>query len=176
MTQLFNFTKEQEDGTYKFDKQNASLSDDNLILARVKGDDGYKLKYMKLEVDGLSDVIPLSNMVLDLSANVQADTKVEEAKTKSVDKGNYTATVNHIDLSGNVKQEQVNATYFKLYNFESNEAVDKDSLTSLNDYTVLVKKADGESKELHYMALSSFRDLSVDTQDQHLNRKSIEKV
>ena len=115
MTQLFNFTKEQEDGTYKFDKQNASLSDDNLILARVKGDDGYKLKYMKLEVNGLSDVVPLSNMVFDLSANVQADTKVVEAKTKSVDKGNYTATVNHIDLSGNVKQEQVNATYFKLY-------------------------------------------------------------
>ena len=115
MTQLFNFTKEQEDGTYKFDKQNSSLSDDNLILARVKGDDGYKLKYMKLEVNGLSDVVPLSNMVLDLSASVQADTKVEEAKTKSVDKGNYTATVNHIDLSGNVKQEQVNATYFKLY-------------------------------------------------------------
>ena len=87
MTQLFNFTKEQEDGTYTFDKQNASLSDDNLILARVKEDDGYKLKYMKLEVNGLSDVVPLSNMVLDLSANVQADTKVEEAKTKSVDKG-----------------------------------------------------------------------------------------
>ena len=87
MTQLFNFTKEQEDGTYKFDKQNASLSDDNLILARVKADDGYTLKYMKLEVNGLSDVIPLSNMVLDLSASVQADTKVEEAKTKSVDKG-----------------------------------------------------------------------------------------
>ena len=42
---------------------------------------------MKLEVNGLSDVIPLSNMVLDLSASVQADTKVEEAKTKSVDKG-----------------------------------------------------------------------------------------
>lgn len=84
--------------------------------------------------------------------------------------------MNHIDLSGNVKQEQVDATYFKLYNFESDEAVDKDSLTSLNDYTVLVKKANGESKELHYMALSSFRDLSVDTQDQHLNRKSIEKV
>ena len=79
-------------------------------------------------------------------------------------------------MSGNVKQEQVDATYFKLYNFESDEAVDKDSLTSLNDYTVLVKKANGESKELHYMALSSFRDLSVDTQDQHLNRKSIEKV
>ena len=75
-----------------------------------------------------------------------------------------------------MKQEQVDATYFKLYNFESDEAVDKDYLVSLNDYTVLVKKADGESKELHYMALSSFRDLSVDTQDQHLNRKSIEKV
>ena len=142
----------------------------------MKGDDGYKLKYMKLEVNGLSDVVPLSNMVLDLSANVQADTKVEEAKTKSVDKGNYTATVNHIDLSGNVKQEQVDATYFKLYNFESDEAIDKDSLTSLNDYTVLVKKSAEGSKELHYMALSSFRDLSVDTQDQHLNRKSIEKV
>ena len=71
----------------------------------MKGDDGYKLKYMKLEVNGLSDVIPLSNMVFDLSANVQADTKVEEAKTKSVDKGEYTATVNHIDLSGNVKPE-----------------------------------------------------------------------
>ena len=41
---------------------------------------------------------------------------------------------------------------------------------------MLVKKADGESKELHYMALSSFRDLSVDTQDQQLNQKSIEKV
>ena len=84
--------------------------------------------------------------------------------------------MNHIDLSGNVKQEQVDATYFKLYNFESDEAVDKDSLANLNDYTVLVKKADGENKELHYMALSSFRDLSVDTQDQHLNQKSIEKV
>lgn len=87
MTQLFNFTKEQEDGTWKLDRQNASLSDDNLILARVKGDDGYRLKYMKLEVDGLSDVVPLSNMVLDLSADVQADAEVEEAKTKSVDKG-----------------------------------------------------------------------------------------
>ena len=75
-----------------------------------------------------------------------------------------------------MKQEQVDATYFKLYNFESDEAVDKDSLTSLNDYTVLVKKADGESKELHYMALTSFRDLSVDTQDQQLDQKSIEKV
>ena len=75
-----------------------------------------------------------------------------------------------------MKQEQVDATYFKLYNFESDEAVDKDSLVSLNDYTVLVKKADGESKELHYMALSSFRDLSVDTQDQQLDQKSIEKV
>ena len=42
---------------------------------------------MKLEVNGLSDVVPLSNMVLDLSANVQADAKVVEAKTKSVDKG-----------------------------------------------------------------------------------------
>ena len=41
---------------------------------------------------------------------------------------------------------------------------------------MLVKKADGESKELHYMALSSFRDLSVDTQDQQLDQKSIEKV
>ena len=75
-----------------------------------------------------------------------------------------------------MKQEQVDATYFKLYNFESDEAVDKDSLVSLNDYTVLVKKVDGESKELHYMALSSFRDLSVDTQDQQLDQKSIEKV
>ena len=84
--------------------------------------------------------------------------------------------MNHIDLSGNVKQEQVDATYFKLYNFESDEAIDKDSLTSLNDYTVLVKKSAEGSKELHYMALSSFRDLSVDTQDQQLNRKSIEKV
>lgn len=84
--------------------------------------------------------------------------------------------MNHIDLSGNVKQEQVNATYFKLYNFESDEAIDKDSLASLNDCTVLVKKADGESKELHYMALSSFRDLSADAQDQQLNQKSIEKV
>ena len=46
----------------------------------------------------------------------------------------------------------------------------------MNDYTVLVKKADGESKELHYMALSSFRDLSVDTQDEQLKQKSIEKV
>ena len=87
VTQLFNFTKEQEDGTYRFDKENASLSDGNLVLARVKGDDGYRLKYMKLEVDGLSDVVPLSNMVFDLSANVQADAKAEEAKTKSVDKG-----------------------------------------------------------------------------------------
>ena len=41
---------------------------------------------------------------------------------------------------------------------------------------MLVKKASGESKELHYMALSSFRDLSVDTQDQQLNQNSIEKV
>ena len=79
-------------------------------------------------------------------------------------------------MSGNVKQEQVDATYFKLYNFESDEAIDKDSLTSLNDYTVLVKKSAEGSKELHYMALSSFRDLSVDTQDQQLNKKSIEKV
>lgn len=71
--------------------------------------------------------------------------------------------MNHIDLSGNVKQEQVDATYFKLYNFDGDEAIDKDSLTSLNDYTVLVKKTDGESKELHYMALSSFRDLSADS-------------
>lgn len=163
MTQLFNFTKEQEDGTWKLDKQNASLSDDNLILARVKGDDGYKLKYMKLEVNGLSDVVPLSNMVFDLSASVQADAKAEEAKTKSVDKGEYTAAVNHVDLSGNVKQEQVKATYFKLYNFESDEAVDKDSLTSTGDYTVLVKKNAEDSKELHYMALSSFRDLSADS-------------
>ena len=46
----------------------------------------------------------------------------------------------------------------------------------MNDYTVLVKKADGESKELHYMALSSFRDLSVDSQSEELNQKSIEKV
>ena len=84
--------------------------------------------------------------------------------------------MNHIDLSGNVKQEQVDATYFKLYNFESDEAVDKDSLTSLNDYTVLVKKSAEGSKELHYMALSSFSDLSVDTQDQQINQKSIEKV
>ena len=68
-----------------------------------------------------------------------------------------------------MKQEQVDATYFKLYNFDGDEAIDKDSLTSLNDYTVLVKKAAGESKELHYIALSSFRDLSVDTQDQQLN-------
>ena len=71
--------------------------------------------------------------------------------------------MNHIDLSGNVKQEQVDATYFKLYQFDGDEAIDKDSLTSLNDYTVLVKKAEGESKELHYMALSSFRDLSADS-------------
>ena len=84
--------------------------------------------------------------------------------------------MNHIDLSGNVKQEQVDATYFKLYNFESDEAVDKDRLASLNDYTVLVKKSAEGSKELHYMALSSFRDLSVDTQDQQLNHKSIEKI
>ena len=84
-------------------------------MARVKGDDGYRLKYMKLEVDGLSDVVPLSNMVFDLSADVQADAKVGEAKTKSVDKGQYAATVNRVDLSGNVKQEQVDATYFKLY-------------------------------------------------------------
>ena len=84
--------------------------------------------------------------------------------------------MNRVDLSGNVKQEQVDATYFKLYNFESDEAVDKDSLTSLNDYTVLVKKSAEGSKELHYMALTSFRDLSVDTQDQQLDRKSIEKV
>lgn len=85
------------------------------MLARVKGDDGYRLKYMQLEVNGLSDVIPLSNMIADLSANVQADSRAEEAKTKSVDKGEYTALVNHIDLSGNAKQEQVTATYFKLY-------------------------------------------------------------
>ena len=56
-------------------------------MARVKGDDGYRLKYMKLEVNGLSDVVPLSNMVFDMSADVQADAKAEEAKTKSVDKG-----------------------------------------------------------------------------------------
>ena len=142
----------------------------------MRGDDGYKLKYMKLEVNGLSDVIPLSNMIFDLSASVQADTKVEEAKTKSVDKGEYTAAVNHIDLSGNMKPEQIKATCFKLYNFESDEAVDKDSLTSTGDYTVLVKKNAEDSKELHYMALSSFRDLSVDTQDEQLNQKSIEKV
>ena len=84
--------------------------------------------------------------------------------------------MNHIDLSGNMKPEQVDATYFKLYNFESDEAIDKDKLASLNDYTVLVKKADGESKELHYMALASFRDPSADAQDQQLSRKSIEKV
>ena len=62
-----------------------------------------------------------------------------------------------------MKQEQVDATYFKLYNFESDEAIDKNSLTSLNDYTVLVKKSAEDSKELHYMALSSFRDMSVDS-------------
>ena len=71
--------------------------------------------------------------------------------------------MNHIDLSGNMKPEQVNATYFKLYNFESDEAIDKNSLTSTGDYTVLVKKSVEDSKELHYMALSSFRDLSVDS-------------
>ena len=41
---------------------------------------------------------------------------------------------------------------------------------------MLVKKSAEGSKELHYMALSSFRDLSVDTQDQQLNQNSIEKV
>ena len=71
--------------------------------------------------------------------------------------------MNHIDLSGNMKPEQVDATYFKLYNFDGDEAIDKDTLASLNGYTLLVKKDDGESKELHYMALSSFRDLSVDS-------------
>ena len=84
--------------------------------------------------------------------------------------------MNRVDLSGNVKQEQVDATYFKLYNFESDEAIDKDSLTNTGDYTVLVKKSAEGSKELHYMALTSFRDLSVDAQDQQLDQKSIEKV
>lgn len=115
ITQLYNFTQEQENGTYTFDKESNSLSDGNLLLARVKDGDTYKLKYMKMEVNGLSDVIPLSNMIADLSASVQADAKVEEAKTKSVDKGEYTATVNHIDLSGKVTPEEIKATYFKLY-------------------------------------------------------------
>ena len=84
--------------------------------------------------------------------------------------------MNRVDLSGNVKQEQVDATYFKLYNFESDEAIGKDSLTNTGDYTVLVKKSAEGSKELHYMALTSFRDLSVDAQDQQLDQKSIEKV
>lgn len=84
--------------------------------------------------------------------------------------------MNHIDLSGNVKQEQVDATYFKLYNFESDEAIDKDRLASLDGYTVLAKKSAEGSKELHYMALSSFRDLSADSQSEELDQKSIEKV
>lgn len=41
---------------------------------------------------------------------------------------------------------------------------------------MLVKKKADESKELHYMALSSFRDLSVDSQSEDLKQKSIEKV
>ena len=87
VTQLFNFTKEQEDGTYTFDKENASLSDGNLVLARVKGDDGYRLKCRELGVDGRSDVVRRSSMGFGLSADVQADAKAGEAKTKSVDKG-----------------------------------------------------------------------------------------
>lgn len=67
-----------------YSEESSSLPEGLLLLAKKTGDDGNKLRYVKLDVEGLSNYIETENALADLEASVKADAQVEDATTQSV--------------------------------------------------------------------------------------------
>lgn len=152
-----------------YSETSSSLPEGMLLLAKKTGDEGSKLKYVKLDIEGLSAYLDAENAIEDLKAFVVPDSEVEDASTNSVARKEYTAKVQHKKADGTVEEEEVQAKYFMLYGFDGSSSLDKKSATG----DLLLRDSSGDKKTLKYVALSSFGSLSGDADADGSKQKSV---